>query len=123
MLQCDRPVLLRGTRPERVGADVLIDHTLLPKRCCAARSHARPDRKWRDELLPVLRDSPSRLRPEALAIGICEQDARNEVWIEGVDAVAKGVQDRLQSGALDDQFKRLPVDDRQRLANRRRDRG
>jgi len=74
-------------------------------------------------LLPVLRDSPSRLRPELLAVGIREQDARNEVWIEGVDAVAEGVQDRLQRGALDDQFKRLPVDDRQRLANRRRDRG
>jgi hypothetical protein len=73
-------------------------------------------------LLPVLRYSPSRLRPEALAIGICEQDTRNEVWIEGVDTVAEGVQDRLQRGALDDQFKRLPVDERQRVAYRRRDR-
>jgi len=45
-------------------------------------------------LLPVLRYSPSRLEPEVLAIGICEQDARNEVWIEGVE-------DRLQRGALD----------------------
>jgi hypothetical protein len=70
-------------------------------------------------LLPVLGYSPSRLRPEALAIGICEQDARNEAWIEGVDAVAEGVQDRLQGGPLDDQLEPLPVDDRQRVAYRR----
>ena len=114
-----RSLGISRARPERIGRDVLIDHALLSKRRRAARSHGRRDRQRADELLPTVRDSPSRLRPEALAVGICEQDARNEVRIEGVDAVAEGVQDRLQRTPLDDQFQRVPVDDRQRVADPR----
>jgi hypothetical protein len=119
VLQCDRPVLLRGTGPERVGGDILIDDALLPKRRCAARPHGRADRDWRDELLPALGYSSSGLWPEPPAIRICEQNARNQVWIEGVYPVAQSVQDGVQRGALDDQFKRLLMDDRQRITNGR----
>ena len=61
----------------------------------AAVPHAPMDGPIGTGVMNCFQPSGNLVRPvaEPLAIGMCEQNARNQVWIEGVDPVAQNVQD------------------------------
>ncbi len=119
VLQGHLSAVFYGARPEGIGGDVRADHPLLAERRGAACAHRGRNRQRGHELLVILRNAAAGLRPEPLTVRVCQQNTGNQVRIESVDAVAQGLEDGVERGAPNDQFQRLLVNDRQRVADER----